>query len=209
MGEVFVKATYILEGDGPLVLSCFETLQAVCNVCQNVHLPNVDAVAVATVDADPTQNVGALEQEAKRSVQPAIEWFLRKFNVDLRDTLSAFKAAQIMCLVTVQWLRWTPANVEALCQFPFLDSNDVINDLITELPNYLAATQDVIMPCKEDKVKWWRQQSDNLPHWSSAVMKVLLVQPSSAAAERVFSILNASFNDSQEQACVMLQYNNR
>ena len=55
------------------------------------------------------------------------------------------------------------------------------------------------------------QQSDNLPHWSSAVTKVLLVQPSSAAAERVFSILNSSFNGSQEnalvdyiQACVML-----
>ena len=96
--------------------------------------------------------------------------------------------------------------------------------IFERLPNYLAAVQDVIMPCGEDKVKWWRQQSDNLPHWSSAVMKVLLVQPSSAAAERVFSaaaervfsILNSSFNDSQEhalvdylQACVMLQYNNR
>ena len=84
------------------------------------------------------------------------------------------------------------------------------------LSNYLAAAQDVIMPCEEDKVKWWRQQSENLPHLSSAVMKVLLVQPSSAAAERVFSILNSSFNDSQEhalvdylQACVTLQYNNR
>ena len=84
------------------------------------------------------------------------------------------------------------------------------------LPNYLAATQDVIMPCEEDKVKWWRQQSDNLPHWSSAVMKVLVVQRSSAAAERVFSILNSSLNDSQEhalvnylQACVMLRYSNR
>ena len=65
--------------------------------------------------------------------------------------------------------------MEALRQFPFLDSNDVINDLVTELPNYLAAAQDVIMPCEEDKVKWWRQQSDNLPHWSSAVIKVLLV----------------------------------
>ena len=50
-----------------------------------------------------------------------------------------------------------------------------------------------------------------ITHWSSAVMKVLLVQPSSAAAERVFSILNSTFNDSQEhalvdylQACVML-----
>ena len=47
-------------------------------------------------------------------------------------------------------------------------------------------------------------------------IKVLLVQPSSAAAERVFSILNSSFNDSQEhalvnylQACVMLRYSNR
>ena len=79
-GKVFVKATYILGGDGPLVLSCFEILQAVCNACQNVHLPNVHAVAVAIVDTDPTQNVGALEQEVKRSVQPAIEWFLRKFN---------------------------------------------------------------------------------------------------------------------------------
>lgn len=216
VGEVFVKATYVLEGDGPLVLSCFETLQGVCNACQNVHLPNVHAVAVAIVDADPAQNVAALEQEAKRSVQPAIEWFLRKFNVELHDTLSTFKAARIMCPVTVQWLRPTPANVEALRQFPFLDSNDVINDLVTEMLNYLAAAQDVIMACEEDKVKWWRQQSDNLPHWSSAVMKVLLVQPSSAAAERVFSILNSSFNDSQEhalvdylQACVMLQYNNR
>ena len=68
------------------------------------------------------------------------------------------------------------------------------------LPNYLAAAQDVIIPWEEDKVKWWRQQSDNLPHWSSAVMKVLLVQPSSAAAQRVFSILNSSFNDSQAKS---------
>lgn len=111
------------------------------------------AVAVAIVEADPTQNVGALEQEAKRSVQPEIEWFLRKFNVDLRDTLSAFKAARIMCTVTVQWLRPTPANLEALRQFPFSDSNDIINDIVRELPNYLAAAQDVIMPCEEDKVK--------------------------------------------------------
>ena len=93
---------------------------------------------------------------------------------------------------------------------------EVILCISQRLPNYLAAAQDVIIPWEEDKVKWWRQQSDNLPHWSSAVMKVLLVQPSSAAAERVFSILNSSFNDSQEhaladylQACVMLQYNNR
>lgn len=49
---------------------------------------------------------------------------------------------------------------------------------------------------------------------ASAVKKVLLVQPSLVAAERVFSILNSSFNDQQEhtlvdylQASVMTQYN--
>ena len=95
-------------------------------------------------------------------------------------------------------------------------SNDIINDLVTELPNYFAAATDVIIPCEEDKVNWWRQQSDNLTHWSSTLMKVLLVQPLFATTELVFSILNSSFSHSQEdalvdylQACVMLQYNTR
>ena len=64
------------------------------------------------------------------------------------------------------------------------------------LPNYLAAAQDVIMPCEEGKVKWWWQQSDNLPHWPSAVMTILLVQPSHALVDYL-------------QACVMFQYKNR
>lgn len=49
---------------------------------------------------------------------------------------------------------------------------------------------------------------------ASAEKKVLLVQPSLAATEREFSILNSSFNDQQEhalvdylQAIVMTQYN--
>ena len=53
-------------------------------------------------------------------------------------------------------------------------------------------------------------------HWSSAVRKILLVQPSSAAAERVFSILTTSFGHLQNQSLsdyielsLMLQYNNR
>ena len=36
------------------------------------------------------------------------------------------------------------------------NSNHLINNLVTELPNYLPAATDVIIHCKEDKVKWWR-----------------------------------------------------
>ena len=34
VGEHFVKATYSLEGDGPLVLSCYEKFHAVARACQ-------------------------------------------------------------------------------------------------------------------------------------------------------------------------------
>lgn len=53
-----------------------------------------------------------------------------------------------------------------------------------------------------------------LPCWSNAVKKVLTIQPSSAAAERVFSLLNSGFGDLQEnllkdyiETLVMLRYN--
>ena len=63
--------------------------------------------------------------------------FLREFNADLYNfTLSAFKAARIMCPEAA--LRPTPATAKGLRLFPFLDSNHVINGLITELPNYVA-----------------------------------------------------------------------
>ena len=63
---------------------------------------------------------------------------------------------------------------------------------------------------------WWKKNEKVLPNWSSTCKSVLLLQPSSAAAERVFSILTNSFTDRQEhslkdyiETSVMLQYNCR
>ena len=67
-------------------------------------------------------------------------------------------------------------------------------------------------------LEWWNRQTSNLPHWLAAVRKIVLIQPSSAAAERVFSILKASFSEHQDNALQdldyvkslpMLQYNKR
>ena len=189
IGEHFVKGTYFLEGDGPLVFSCYEKLQAVAEACQAPYFPNVRAVVAAIVNEDPNQRAAALEQKAKACVQPAIQWFLRKFNVDLNDAVTAFKAARVMCPVTVGWLRPTRASVEALRIFPFLDNDAAIDGLVRELPQYITATQE-----------WWKVHEERLPNWSSAVKKVLLVQTSSAVAERVFSLLSASFHEQQESA---------
>ena len=51
---------------------------------------------------------------------------------------------------------------------------------------------------EEDKVKWWSSQEISLPSWSAAVKKILFVQPSSASAQRVFSLLKNGFNRQQD-----------
>ena len=212
VGEHFVKATYFVEGDGPLIFSCYEKLSTVNQACQAPHYPNVHAIA----REDPGQNVAALERRAKACVELAITWFQRKFNVDLYDLLMAFKAARLFCPVSVQWLRPTDASVESLRAFPFLDSDEIINGPKAKLPDYLAAAEDVNVLNEEQKVQWWHRQEERLPRWATAVKQVLLIKPSSAVAERVFSILKASFNEQQDcalvdyiQASVMAQNNKR
>ena len=37
-----------------------------------------------------------------------------------------------------------------------------------------------------DKIEWWKLHAREFPNWSAAVKKILLLQPSLAALERVF-----------------------
>ena len=59
------------------------------------------AVVAAIVNDDPNQRVAAQEQRVKACLQQEIQWCLRKFNVDLNDAVTAFKAVRVMCPVTV------------------------------------------------------------------------------------------------------------
>ena len=66
-----------------------------------------------------------------------------------------------------------------------------------------------------DTLQWWKDVSQDLPSWSAAVTKLVLVQPSSAAAKREFSLLATMFKDQQHdaledyvEAALMLRVNN-
>ena len=72
----------------------------------------------------------------------------------------------------------------------------------------MVASEDV--PTDINPVAWWKSHAMELPKWANAFRLVLLVQPSSAAAERVFSILQHFTAQQQEdylKLSVMLQYN--
>ena len=71
-----------------------------------------------------------------------------------------------------------------------------------------------VIETEEGKVQWWATHYIALPNWSAAVKKILLVQPGSASAERVFSLLQNAFSKQQDaaleetvEASVMLRYN--
>jgi hypothetical protein len=110
-------------------------------------------------------------------------------------------------------LKPTVRDIDSLKLFTFFDAS-TIEWLKSELPNYAALAEDVSSAI--DPLTWWKDHENKLPQWASACKRVLLLQPSSAAAERVFSILSNSFNSQQESSLedytelsVILQYNNR
>ena len=78
---------------------------------------------------------------------------------------------------------------------------------------YLARAEGVIKTVSP--LEWWKSNSEVLPSWSSVARQIVLLQPSSGSVERVFSLLNSTFGEQQDnslqdyvQLSIMLQYNN-
>ena len=143
-----------------------------------------------------------------------MDYFSSKFEHDLRDTVEAFKSAQLFVPCKIAKMRPDAIVVEDLKAFPYFNYPTLLANLKGELPAYLAKAADVSP--EMDPLGWWRNHSGDLPHWSAAARNVDLAQPSSAAAERAFSILKASFGPQQEkslqdyvESAIMLQYNMR
>ena len=86
--------------------------------------------------------------------------------------------------------------------------------LKSDLPTYFAQANDVDRAI--DPIKWWKDHSPTLPAWAAVAKQVVLIQPYSATAERVFSLRKNSFGERQDsslqnyiEASLMLQYNHR
>ena len=64
-GMLLVKASYNLEGGGPLVLTCHDTISALNIAALQTYYPNLDAIA-AQISANPR------EKGARDCIQPGI-----------------------------------------------------------------------------------------------------------------------------------------
>jgi len=210
-GIHFVKATYNLEGDGPLIFSCYQHLSAVAQAVGVGHYPCTLAVAREIANGDAALQARLIVQ-AKACIQPGLNFFQAKFSVQFRNIVRAFKVARLCCPVQVQLLIPNAAALQEFKNFHFVDDNTIAN-LAAELPAYLAAADGIVDLSEEQKLAWWAARHHTLPHWASLVRKLLLIQPSSAASERVFSLLSTLSSQQDNaledyiEASVMIRYN--
>lgn len=209
-GEPFVKATYNLEGDGPLAFTCFDIVQSVTAAIHVANTPNVNAL-VRSLTSSPAVNQ-QLTTYARACVQPGLDYFEQQVQTSLKAPLNAFKAARLFSPSKVTSLNPSASEVDSLLAFPFFSATSDLSGLKGELATYLATAEGV--DATIDPVQWWKTNATVLPAWSAAAKKVLTTQPSSAAAERAFSLLNSTFSDKQDnslkdyiETSVMLRYN--
>ena len=101
-------------------------------------------------------------------------------------------------------------TVDQIRAAPFLSNNEVIQSLTRHLKFLMTLILCQIVGA------WWKSVARELPAWSSAIQKLVVVQPSSAAAERAFSMLTTMFGEQQHDALedyietsLMLQVNDR
>ena len=85
-GKAFVKATYNLEGDGPLAFTCYEIVQTVTSI-QVTNTPNVNAVAKSLAPVPAVQQ--QLVTYAKSCVQPGLDYFQHQLQTSLKVSSNA------------------------------------------------------------------------------------------------------------------------
>ena len=212
-GEVFVSATYILEGDGLLVLKCYEQIERIRAAIRSKYYPNLQAIA----DVLSCGNTAAKQQWIQyglNCVQGGIDYFMSKFGSDTSAPLNAFKAARLFSPVKVNDIQPVAADVDELTFIPALKCDSTIVALKRELPAYIAKTSG--LASEADPLEWFKKYEGDISCWAAAFKLVALIQPSSAAAERAFSLLNASFSSMQQssledyvESSIMLQFNSR
>ena len=91
--EPFVKATYFLEGDGPLALHAYERVSLLFSAVSTQHYPNVVSIAKALSNGNSSHEQQLLAY-AESWIQPAYAYFREKFENDLKPALDVLKAAR-------------------------------------------------------------------------------------------------------------------
>ena len=139
-GMRFVQATYKLEGDGPLALTCYETISVLNAVARQAYYPNLQAVTSEISSGNSLIEID-LVQHAKSFVQPGLNYYFQKLSASMKEPIAPFKAAQLFYPCKLSEISSRAALIDSLVIFQFLIPS--ITALKGEFPLYLTAAEDI------------------------------------------------------------------
>ena len=120
-------------------------------------------------------------------VQPSIDYFVALLEGDLAIPLKIFRIARIFDPMFASTANITREMLNDLRTFPAFNNNDIIEEVAAEPPVYLNLLETVKVEISFQT--WWKIHEASLPSFFCCLKRLLLFQPSYAAAVRVFSLL--------------------
>ena len=173
-GEPFVKACYHLEGDGPLALECYETVDQISALIATENIPNVRAVSQYLTRMPPTH---PLHEQwvtyARACVQGGIDYLNNHLASSLKIPLEIFKTCRLFSPQRVREIKPTASSLDqSLTCLPFLSASER-ESLKEELPTYLARVNSLHE--EFDPLDWWKSNTSVLPNWSAIAKKIILI----------------------------------
>ena len=139
-GEHFIKATYNLEGDGPLRLTCYEEIDKIFAAIHSGHCPNVEAISKKLAREVRGVRENQMKQYAQNAIQPGLDYFKSQMEGSLKGALDAFKSARLFSPHKAHTMKPVTSDVDSLKSFPFFDN--ALKEMKEELPTYLAKCAD-------------------------------------------------------------------
>lgn len=140
-GDHFVKATYNLESDGPLCLTCYEEIDKIFAAIHSGHCPNVEAISKKLAHEVQGVHENQMKRHAQNAIQPGLDCFKSQMEGSQKDALDAFKSAHLFSPHKAHTMKPVALDVDSLKSFPFFDDN-VLKEMKEELPTYLAKSAD-------------------------------------------------------------------
>lgn len=222
VAKPLVEATYLLEGNGPLALIAYDQVMRV-KAYFELHKDGATWPGVPAALADYTAEMAAIQGDdanendirhssvllVQQIVAPVEAYFLSRIFEHLGGDVAIYKVLRNANPIAVR--RSPPtvneftADVESLDHFLPVD----IDKMIRELPRYINIVQNWAPPADiaeelDSIVSFWRINGSEMPALSRFVKYAFTIITSSAAAERVFSVIKRSFDTGQK--CALEDY---
>jgi hypothetical protein len=174
----------------------------------------------------------ALRADAIASVKPAFAYLEQRIigvhpcpaHLSWRSCHALFKAVRLFHPGRAVALAVTPNDIDIIAQvLPAIHHHGLVASMKTSLPTYLqlgatfSAGDGSVAEMTAAVLQFWRQHGSTVgPAWCHAARLAFALTPSSAASERVFSLLACLFPQTRERSLadqveltLMLRYNKR